>query len=217
MPENLHAAQPMIRWGTDLENTKLVVILIHGRGANADSMIPIARELETGDIHFILPQAASDRWYPQSAFGPIEDNEPDLSFALERMDMLVQELASNGLAYEQIVFGGFSQGACLASEYVARNARRYGGLFVFSGALLGPPDTPRDYFGSLDDMPVFIGGSDFDPWIPDYALNETAAVFERMGATVDFQVFPGMAHTVNQDEIDAVRILLKNAVQVFVS
>jgi predicted esterase len=217
MPENLHAAQPIKRWGTDLEGAKLVVILIHGRGANAASMIPIARELETDDIHFIIPQAASNRWYPQSAFGTIEDNEPNLSYALERMDMLVQELVNNGLAYEQIVFGGFSQGACLASEYVARNARKYGGLFMFSGALVGPPGTPRDYNGSLEDVPVFIGGSDIDPWIPNYALNETAAAFERMGAAVDFRVYPGMAHMVNQDEIDAVRILLKNATRVFVS
>lgn len=216
MLENIHAAQPLKRLGTDLEAAKLAVILIHGRGADADSMIPIARELEAEGVHFILPQAASNRWYPQSAFGPIEDNEPNLSFALERIDMLMKEVASNGMAYEQIVLGGFSQGACLSSEYVARNARRYGGLFVFSGALIGPPDTPRDYPGSLDGTPVFIGGSDVDPWIPNFAIHETVTTFERMDAVVDFRVYPGMAHTVNQDEITTVRTMLSHTTQVVV-
>lgn len=214
MRDNIHIAQPVRRLGTDLKDAKLVVLLLHGRGADADSMVPIARKFEMKDLHFILPQAASNRWYPQSAFGPIEENEPDLSYALERIDMLVQELMSKGTAYEQIVFGGFSQGACLTSEYVARNARRYGGVFVFSGALIGPPGTSRDYPGSLDGTPIFIGGSDVDPWIPNYAIHETVVTFERMDAEVDFRVYPGMAHTVNQEEINAVRDMLINATHV---
>lgn len=214
MRDNIHVAQPVKRLGTDLKDAKLVVLLLHGRGTDADSMVPIARILEMKDVHFILPQATSNRWYPQSAFSPIEENEPDLSYALERIDMLVQELMSNGMAYEQIVFGGFSQGACLTSEYVARNARRYGGLFVFSGALIGPPGTSRDYPGSLDGTPIFIGGSDVDPWIPNYAIHETVATFERMNAEVDFRVYPGMAHTVNQEEINAARDMLINATHV---
>jgi predicted esterase len=116
-----------------------------------------------------------------------------------------------GYADEQVVLGGFSQGACLASEYVARNPLKYGGLFVFSGALIGPPGTPRDYPGSLLGMPVFIGGSDVDPWVPHDLLTETASVFQRMNAEVDLRTYPGMAHTVNQDEIDAVRTMLRNA------
>jgi predicted esterase len=217
MTENIHAGQPVKRLGTDLIEARLIVLLLHGRGADADSMIPIAQKLEIQGVHFILPQAAFNRWYPQSAFGPIEENEPNLSFALERIDMLVQELTRKGLAYEQIVLGGFSQGACLTSEYVARNARKYSGLFLFSGALVGPRGTPRDYAGSLEDTPVFIGCSDIDPWIPNYALNETAAVFERLGAAVDFRVYPGMAHTINPEEIDAVRTMLKNATHAVIS
>jgi predicted esterase len=211
MSDNIHARQPALRLGTDLEAASLAVILVHGRGADAESMIPIARALDMEGVHFIIPQAASNRWYPQSAFGPIEDNEPDLSFALERMDMFVDELASQGISHQQIVLGGFSQGACLTSEYAARNPRRYGGLFVFSGALIGPPETPRDYPGSLDSTPVFIGGSDVDPWIPNYAINETVTTFEWMDAIVDFRIYPGMEHTVNQDEIDAVRAMIETA------
>lgn len=213
MTDNMHAGQPIQRVGTDLGDAKVVVILLHGRGADAFSMVPLARQLEVEGIHFILPQAASNRWYPQSAFGPIEVNEPDLSFALERIDTLVQQVVDAGFSKRQIVFGGFSQGACLASEYVARNADRYAGLFVFSGALIGPPGTPRDYPGTLDGASVFIGGSDVDPWIPKTALDETAAAFERMDARVDFRVYPDMAHTIHQEEIGVVRVMLKDAVE----
>jgi predicted esterase len=199
--------------GTDLGDAKVVVILLHGRGADAYSMVPLTRQLEVQGVHFIIPQAAANHWYPQSAFGPIEDNEPDLSFALERIDTLMQQVVDAGFSKRQIVFGGFSQGACLTSEYVARNADRYAGLFVFSGALIGPPGTPHDYPGTLHGVSVFIGGSDVDPWIPYTALEETAAAFERMDARVDFRVYPGMAHTINQEEIDAVRSMLKDAVE----
>ncbi len=213
MPDNIHNGQPVKRMGTNVDDAKVVVILLHGRGADTDSMIPLARELEMEGVHFIIPQAASNRWYPQSAFGPIEDNEPDLSFALERVDTLVQQMLNTGFLNRQIVLGGFSQGACLASEYAARNAQRYGGLFVLSGALIGPPGTPHDYPGTLDGTPVFIGASDVDPWIPDEATNETANAFEKMNAVVDFRVYPGMAHTVNQEEIDAVRFMLNDAIE----
>ncbi len=213
MTDNIHAGQPIQRMGTELEDAVVVAILLHGRGANADSMVPLARHLEVEGVHFIIPQAASNRWYPQSSFNPIEDNEPDLSFALQRVDSLVQQVLDAGFSRRQIVLGGFSQGACLASEYVARNIERYAGLFVFSGALIGPPGTPHEYPGTLDGMPVFIGCSDVDPWIPNTALYETAAAFESMDAKVDFRVYPGMAHTINGEEIDVVRSMLKDVIE----
>jgi predicted esterase len=213
MTDNIHAGQPIKRMGTNLDDAKVVVILLHGRGTDADSMVPLARELEMTGAHFIIPQAASNRWYPQSAFGPIEDNEPNLSFALERVDDLVQQVVDAGFSRRQIVLSGFSQGACLASEYVARNAESYAGLFVFSGALIGPPGTPHDCPGTLNGMSIFIGCSDADPWIPNDALHETIIAFEGMDAKVDFRVYPGMAHTINQEEIDAVRSMLKDAVE----
>ena len=213
MSSPIHENQPVLAQGTALKDAKLVMILLHGRGSSAEAMVPLAHELHSKEVHTLIPQAALNRWYPNSAFGPLEGNEPDLSSALNRIDQLVQELRNKGIPYEQIAFGGFSQGACLASEYVARNAHKYGGLFVFSGALIGPPGTTRDYPGSFDGMPVFIGGSDIDPWVAHDLMAETAAVFENMGATVDFRTYPGMAHTVNQDELTAVREMLSAAVQ----
>jgi predicted esterase len=170
-------------------------------------MVPLAQTLNIEGVKFIIPQAGLNRWYPQSAFGPLEANEPDLSSALAIIDILVKDSHEKGFSDRQIVFGGFSQGGCLAAEYVARNPMRYAGLFIFSGALIGPRGIPRNYQGSVDNMPVFIGGSDIDPWVSYDLLKDTARVFNNMGADVDFRTYPGMAHTINQDEIDAVRAM----------
>jgi predicted esterase len=211
MTDNIHQGQPVLQFGAALEEAQLVVILLHGRGATAESMISIAEALQLDGVSFLAPQAALNRWYPNTAFGPLEANEPDLSSALGTVDKLVKQVRERGLSDQQIAFGGFSQGACLASEFVARNASRYAGLFAFSGALIGPPGMPRDYPGSFDGMPVFIGGSDVDPWVAHHLLKEAANVFEKMGASVDFRTYPGMGHTVNQDEIEAVNIMLDTA------
>lgn len=213
MGEHIHQNHPVLTYGADLEDARLIVIMLHGRGSTAEAMLPLAEELYTERAYYLIPQAAYNRWYPNSAFGPLESNEPDLSSALRRIDELVQEMRDAGFSDDQIAFGGFSQGACLASEYVARNARKYAGLFVFSGALIGPPGTTRDYPGSFDGMPVFIGGSDIDPWVAHNLMTESAAVFERMGAQVDFRTYPGMAHTVNQDELNAIQEMLAKASQ----
>jgi predicted esterase len=217
MTANIHQGQPVLNFGSNLEDAEFVVILLHGRGATAESMLPIARELKMDGVSFQIPQAMLNRWYPNTAFGSLEANEPDLSSALETVDSLVKEARENGFSDQQIAFGGFSQGACLASEYVARNARKYAGLFVYSGALIGPKGMSRDYSGSFEGMPVFIGGSDVDPWVEHSLLTDTASVFETMGADVDFRTYPGMPHTVNQDEIEAVRAMLETAKQMAVA
>jgi glyoxalase family protein len=136
------------------------------------------------------------------------------SSALALIDNLVDTTHEEGFSNEQIFFGGFSQGACLASEYVARNAQKYGGLFVFSGALIGPKGMLRNYPGSFEKMPVFIGGSDVDPWVSHDLIIDTASVFRRMGAEVDFRTYPGMTHTINADEISCVREMLENALSI---
>jgi predicted esterase len=210
MTKNIHHGQPVRHFGVERQEADLIVILLHGRGASADSMLPLAEELASDGVHFVIPQAAHYRWYPQSAFGPLEANEPDLSSALATIGFVIDQLLEEGFTHDQIVLGGFSQGACLSSEFVVRNAEKYGGLFVLSGALIGPPGTRRDYPGSLHGMPVFIGGSDVDPWIPDDLQHETALVLEKMGAEVNFQIYDGMPHTVNDDEIQHVRALLES-------
>jgi predicted esterase len=214
MTIDIHQGQTILTTGPDIKDADLVVILLHGRGANAQSMMPLAAALQVEGARFVIPQAGMNRWYPYTAFGPLEVNEPDLSSALSQVNSLVGEARENGFGDHQIALGGFSQGACLAAEYTARNARKYAGLFVFSGALIGPEDAPRDYPGSLEGMPVFIGGSDTDPWVSHGLLKDTATVFENLGGSVDFHTYPGMAHTVNQDEMDRVRSMLSHVIKI---
>jgi predicted esterase len=121
---------------------------------------------------------------------------------------LIATIEKAGISADRLILAGFSQGACLASEFVARNPRRYGGLFVFSGGLIGPPGTRRDYPGSLEDTPVFIGCSDNDPHIPVERVHETTTTLESMGANVNEQIYGGMPHTIIQDEIDHARTIL---------
>ena len=213
MHTNIHKNQPVLKIGTDLQNANLIVILLHGRGANAQSMVPLAKALNIEGIHFKIPQAGLNRWYPNTAFGPLDANEPDLSSALNVISSLISEVKEIGFSDQQIAIGGFSQGACLASEYIARNPAQFAGLFVISGALIGPPGMERNYSGSFDDMPVFIGGSDVDPWIQHDFMVDTAKVYTEMGAKVDFCTYPGMAHTINEDEINAVRELFQKSIQ----
>jgi predicted esterase len=210
MTKNIHKGQPILQFGTNLEHAELAVILLHGRGATAASMNSLAKALHTDGISFLAPQAALNRWYPNTAFGPLEANEPDLTSALDKVAELIKDLREKGFSDQKIAIGGFSQGACLAAEYLIRNAHGYGSLFVFSGARIGPPGMTRDDKGSFGEMPVFIGGSDVDPWVSHDLFRETADIFKKMGANIDFRTYPGMEHSINQDEIDAVRSMLVN-------
>jgi predicted esterase len=203
----LHQGQPVLALGAALNQARLAVIMLHGRGANAESILSLTPDFETDDVAYFAPQAANNTWYPYRFLESIERNEPWLSSAFQAIDAVVAQITPI-LTPDRLVFLGFSQGACLAGEYVARHARRYAGLAVLSGGLIGPDDTPRDYAGSLAGTPVFIGCSDIDPHIPLARVQTTAQVLRQLGGTVTEQIYPGMDHTVCPDEIDHVRQML---------
>ena len=207
---NPHAGQPVISGGASLEQARAAVILIHGRGASPYDILMLADEFDCNDCAYLAPQAAGFTWYPQSFLAPVAQNEPWLSSALEKIDALAHRLAASGFSDGRLVLAGFSQGACLALEYAARRPRRYAAVIGLSGGLIGPPGTPRDYPGDFGSAPIFLGCSDIDPHIPKARVEESAAVFERMGARVTARLYPGMGHTVNDDEIEFVRGLLRN-------
>lgn len=211
MNNNPHQNQPVVTAGVPLDEARGALILLHGRGATAESILDLAGFLPSANLVYLAPQAADYSWYPYSFLAPTSQNEPYLSSALALVDRVMNDVAAAGIAHERILLGGFSQGACLASEYAARNARRYGGLLIFSGGVIGSEGAPRDYPGSLDGTPVFIGCSDVDPHIPVGRVRETAEVFERLGAVVDTRIYPRMGHTINQDEIDAGAALVAGA------
>lgn len=203
-----HAHQPVLSVGPPPAEARLGAILLHGRGASADDILGLAHELALTDVACLAPQAAGNTWYPYSFLSRIDQNEPGLSSALLVVDGLVEHLGRQGLPPERVVLMGFSQGACLTLEFAARHARRYAAIAAFSGGLIGPPGTARDYAGDFGGTPVFFGCSDVDPHIPVERVRESAEVYRRMGATVDERIYPRMGHTINQDEIDAVRTLL---------
>lgn len=200
-----HAGQPVLTAGAPLDQARAAVILVHGRGASAQNILGLAPHLEAPGVAFLAPQAAGGTWYPYSFLMPLEQNEPHLSSALARLGALVAEVEGTGIAPERLILAGFSQGACLSLEFVARNARRYGGVVGFSGGLIGPEGTPRDYPGDLAGTPVFLGSSDPDPHIPVARVHETDRVLTGMGAAVTTRIYPGMGHTISADEVDHAR------------
>jgi predicted esterase len=188
--------------GKPLTEATAAMILIHGRGASAASIMELGTLLAGDQFALLAPQAANNTWYPYSFLAPLANNEPYLSTALQTVADLVTQVEAAGIPASSIILAGFSQGACLVSEFAARNARCYGGLLIFSGGLIGPPGTPRDYPGSLEGTAVFIGCSDVDPHIPLARVHETTEVLTALGAQVNEKIYPGMAHTIIQDELD---------------
>jgi len=203
-----HADQPVLEMGPRPSAARLAAILLHGRGASAEDMLALASELRTADVAYLAPQAAGNSWYPHSFLTAIDLNEPWLTSALGRVTALIGSLEVQGITSERIAIMGFSQGGCLTLEFAARHARRYGAVIGLSGGLIGPPGTRRDYAGSLDGTPVFLGCSDIDAHIPVERVHESTTALRRLGAIVDERIYRGMGHTVNVDEIKAVRELL---------
>ena len=194
--------------GAPLTRARAAAIMLHGRGGSAEDILSLGAEFDQHDIAYLAPQAENHAWYPYSFLAPLEENEPHLSDALATVGAAFAELVREGYPPERVALIGFSQGGCLALEYVARNAKRYGAVAGLSAGLIGPPGPPRDHAGSLAGTPVFLGCSDVDAHIPLTRVRESRDVFEKLGAQVTERIYPGMGHTVNADEIGHVRNLL---------
>jgi len=204
-----HGAIAVYRDGSELARAGAVLLLVHGRGGTAAGMLEMARAyLARPDLALVSPQAAHSTWYPFPFLAPVEENEPHLSSGLELLDRIVEHVEHTGIAAERLMLLGFSQGACLALEYAARRGRRFGGVVALSGGLIGSEVRQEDYIGDLDGMPAFLGCSDVDPHIPLTRFEESVAVLRAMGADVSERIYPGMGHTVNEDEIECVREML---------
>src|SRR5881275_27922 len=207
-----HQGQPVLTAGEPLDKAKAAMIMVHGRGASAEDILSLTTELNQPGFAYLAPQAAGNTWYPNSFLAPIASNEPGLSSGLAVIASLLEQLTQAGISSERTMLLGFSQGACLSLEFVARNARRYGGVAGLSGGLIGPDGTPRNYPGSLAGTPVFLGCSDVDFHVPKERVQLTAEVLQRLGGKVTMRLYPGMGHTVNQDEIDFVRGMMATLV-----
>jgi phospholipase/carboxylesterase len=184
---------------------RAAMLMVHGRGARAEDILSLADDLVVPGFAFFAPQAKENTWYPNRFVEPLISNEPWLSSGLAFVGDILTQIANTGIPPERTILLGFSQGACLALEYSARHARRYGGVVGLSGALIGPDDTRWDYPGSLAGTPVFLGCSDEDFHVPKARVLATADVLQRMGGDLTVRLYPHLEHTINQDEIDFVR------------
>lgn len=205
-PNNIRTA------GKPLEEANKVMVMIHGRGSSARDILSVSQYIQDDNFAFIAPEATNNTWYPHSFMRPMQENEPYLSSALEILISLRARLQSDfNFKLPQIYWLGFSQGACLMLEFIARNAIEYGGVFGLSGGLIGPEGTPRQYEGSLDKTPVFLGCSDIDTHIPKERVLESEAVFRQMGADVTTKLYPNFPHSINEDELKIVNLLIAGA------
>jgi predicted esterase len=205
-----HEPQSVHHAGEPLARARAAMVMVHGRGGSADDILTLSEEFAVPGFAYLAPQAAGHSWYPYSFLAPIEQNEPGLSSGLGVIGAVLATIEHAGIPAERVILLGFSQGACLSLEFSARAARRYGGIAGLSGGLIGPDGTPRGYSGSLAGTPVFLGCSDVDPHIPAARVVETATVLGRLGADVTMRLYPGMGHTINEDEVQAVRGIMRS-------
>jgi predicted esterase len=208
IPRDPHRDQPTLHRGSALESAKAAVILIHGRGASATDIMALAAELSFPEFAYLAPDAAGHTWYPCSFLSPIDQNQPWLDSALRLIGKIVERATNAGIPRHRIAIAGFSQGACLSTEFVARNAARYGALIAFTGALIGPPGTRFAYTGHLAGTPCFLGAGDPDPHVPWVRVEESASVLTKLGGTVALRRYPGLPHSINADEIGQAREIL---------
>jgi predicted esterase len=211
-PHDPHAAGGLYRMGAPLEDAAGVVIMLHGRGGPAAEILSLASELG-GELPlaFLAPEAVGFAWYPNSFLAERESNEPWLSSALARVQSVVGLALAAGITRERIVIGGFSQGACLATEFIATHPARYAGLIAWTGGLIGPPGSDLSHPGDLAGTPAFLGSSDPDPYVPWLRVEESAKVLTAMGARVTLRSYPGKPHTVSAEEIELARQLIARA------
>lgn len=211
MTDSVQKRGPLIRSaGEPLDRARAAMLMMHGRGARAEDILTLADQFARPGFSYLAPQALGNTWYPNRFLDPLATNEPWLTSALFTMSDVLAGITAAGIPPERTMLLGFSQGACLTLEFAARNARRYAGVVGLSGALIGPDDTQRDYKGSLAGTPVFLGCSDVDFHVPKERVQQAADVLRHLGGAVTERLYPNLDHSVNQDEIEFVRGLMKD-------
>lgn len=208
-----HQNQPIRHAGAPLEQAKAAMVMLHGRGGTAESILDLTRLLDKAGFAYLAPQAAGNTWYPHSFLAPWQANEPKVSSALRAVEEVVMQVETAGLPRERIMLLGFSQGACLAAEFAARHPARYGGLAILTGGLIGEQVDPAAYHGSFDGTPALLASGDPDPHVPWPRVADTAAVYLTLGASVITQRYPGRPHTVTQDEVERVQAMMAAMLQ----
>ena len=212
-PETLHQNQPVLHAGEDLARARAGAILLHGRGASAADILAISDYLRFPGLAWLAPEAAGNVWYPERHFAPLETNEPALSSAFQVIEQLIGGLMGRGIPAERIFFGGFSQGACISTEFAFRHVRRWGGIFVFSGSFMGPAESASIGIGegSFAGTPVLVACGDPDPYFDTPSVQRTATMFRARGAAVEELIVPGIGHAIGDEALDLASAILERA------
>jgi phospholipase/carboxylesterase len=206
---NPHATGEIVTEGARLADAAGAIILLHGRGAAAEDILGLGRAITPSGWALLAPEAAGNTWYPYSFLEPRERNEPFLTTALERVQTAMDTALNGGIPVEKIVIAGFSQGACLSTEFVGRNPRRYGALLVFTGGLIGPPGASLRLSGDLAGTPALLSSGDPDPHVPWGRVAQSAEELIKIGGRVSLRRFPGRPHTILDEEMNLARELLR--------
>jgi phospholipase/carboxylesterase len=204
----MHTIKNTVWAGVPLDQAKRVLIMTHGRGASAQSILSLAAELAVDGFALAAPQATGNTWYPYSFLAPEAQNEPGLSSGLAVLKELLDTVKAAGILSENVYFLGFSQGACLTSEFVARHAQPFGGVFILSGGVIGDTVKTERYTGDFAETPIFLGCSDVDAHVPKDRVQDSSEVFRTLGATVTERIYPNAPHSIFQDEIDHINHIL---------
>ena len=204
----MHTIKNTVWAGVPLDQAKRVLIMTHGRGASAQSILSLASELAVDGFALAAPQATGNTWYPYSFLAPEAQNEPGLSSGLAVLKKLLDTVKAAGISSENVYFLGFSQGACLTSEFVARHAQPFGGVFILSGGVIGDSVKTERYTGNFAGTPIFLGCSDVDAHVPKDRVQDSSEVFRTLGATVTERIYPNAPHSIFQDEIDHINHIL---------
>jgi phospholipase/carboxylesterase len=195
-------AKNIVTAGLSLDGASKALIMVHGRGADAEDILSLSTHLNVKDFAILAPQAKGNSWYPYSFMTPTSQNEPWLSSSLDLLREIVEDIKTHNITSANIYFVGFSQGACLTLEFVARNAVKYGGIAAFTGGLIGERILTQNYKGDFQNTPVFIGSSNPDPHIPVERVHATTKILKNMHADVTTKLYDNMGHTISQDEIE---------------
>ena len=198
--------------GKPADLAKGALIMLHGRGGAASNMLSLAAALNVAELAIYAPQANQNSWYPYSFMAPDSDNQPALASALDMLGEVVDDILSAGISAEHIYFLGFSQGACLALEYISRNARHYGGAVAFTGGLIGEKLMKEHYRGSFAGTPVLITTGDPDPHVPLSRVEASVRQLQAQQGNVKLQVYKGRSHMVTNDELKLADEWVFNAV-----
>lgn len=186
----------------------LTIVLMHGRGQTPADMVTLSERLALDNVRYLFPRADDKAWYPDKFMAPIANNEPYLSGAIARYEAIVSELIASGTPSERIVLGGFSQGACLSAEYLARHPRRYAAAALWTGGLIGPRGTVWPLRSVLRGMPAFITTAENDAWVPAERVRETYDWMAQSGAEPSLKIYQEREHGVLDEEVDAVRAMI---------